>query len=82
MSVQASVCLGDTKRRHQLPPELWAKVLSHLNLLELLQARLVCKDFICLDQNQSLSLHWNIAGHTAFRHGQLAALWRSTRRHI
>lgn len=56
---------GLQRRLHQLPTQLWAEVLDHLHLTDLLQARLVCKDFIRLDQTKGLSMTWRIDDESA-----------------
>ena len=48
-----------------LPADLWAEVFSHLDVDELLQARLVSRNFVLFSDIQLLSMEWRLMDASA-----------------
>ena len=64
---------------HQLPAELWARVLNSLDIRDVLNARLVCKAFVQLNEHLNLEL---ATGDTLSDSFDSTSLWHFVRRHL
>ena len=62
-------------RLEQLPAELWAKILQRLSTQDLLRARQVSKQFVCLSNLLQLDLSW---AHLSEAKGSSLALFISS----